>query len=119
MSETWSRLVEVPFAGLDFSDVKWALGPPPAEAVQKANESFCDDFGALALLAVLSHLGSDQAKEACAGFAAKRYGRPKRVIDLYLRSSPGSPRRAKRSGATSTATSATRPKSPPRAATGC
>ncbi|MGA8745576.1 MAG: hypothetical protein WB507_06905, partial [Solirubrobacterales bacterium] len=90
MSEIWTRLVEVPFAGLDFSDVKWALGPPPAEAVQKSNERFCDDFGALALLAVLSHLGSDQAKEACAGFAAKRYGRPKRVIDLYLRSSPGS-----------------------------
>lgn len=90
MSEIWTRLVEVPFAGLDFSDVKWALGPPPAEAVAKANERFCDDFGALALLAVLSHLGSDQAKEACAGFAAKRYGRPKRVIDLYLRSSPGS-----------------------------
>ena len=90
MSETWSRLVEVPFAGLDFSDVHWALGPPPPEAVRKANERFCDDFGALALLAVLSHLGSDQAKEACAGFAAKRYGRPKRVIDLYLRSSPAS-----------------------------
>ena len=90
MSETWSRLVEVPFAGLDFSDVRWALGPPPAEAVQKANERFCDDFGALALLAVLAHLGSAQAKEACANFAAKRYGRPKRVIDLYLRSSPGS-----------------------------
>ena len=90
MSETWSRLVEVPFAGLDFSDVKWALGPPPAEAVQKADEKFCDDFGALALLAVLSNLGSDEAKQACANFAAKRYGRPKRVIDLYLRSSPGS-----------------------------
>jgi hypothetical protein len=90
MSETWSRLVEVPFAGLDFSDVKWALGPPPAEAVQKADEKFCDDFGALALLAVLSNLGSSQAKEACANFAAKRYGKPKRVLDLYLRSSPSS-----------------------------
>lgn len=90
MSETWSRLVEVPFAGLDFSDLHWALGPPPAEAVQKANEKFCDDFGALALLALLSNLGSEQAKEACAHFAAKRYGQPKRVIDLYLRSSPGS-----------------------------
>ncbi len=93
MSETWSRLVEVPFAGLDFSDVKWALGPPPPEAVQKSNEKFCDDYGALALLAVLSNLGSTQAKQACASFAAKRYGRPKRVIDLYLRSSPGSPAR--------------------------
>jgi hypothetical protein len=90
MSNTWSRLVEVPFAGLDFSDVNWALGPPPAEAVQKADEKFCDDFGALALLAVLSNLGSDEAKQACANFAAKRYGKPKRVIDLYLRSSPGS-----------------------------
>ncbi len=93
MSSTWSRLVEVPFAGLDFSDVKWALGPPPAEAVQKSNEKFCADFGALALLAVLSNLGNTQAKEACAGFARKRYGRPKSVIDLYLRSSPGSPAR--------------------------
>jgi hypothetical protein len=90
MSNTWSRLVEVPFAGLDFSDVKWALGPPPPEAVEKADEKFCDDFGALALLAVLSNLGSDEAKPACANFAAKRYGKPKRVIDLYLRSSPGS-----------------------------
>ncbi len=34
MSATWARLVEVPFAGLDFSDVRWALGRPPAEAVQ-------------------------------------------------------------------------------------
>ncbi len=93
MSSTWSRLVEVPFAGLDFSDVKWALGAPPEEAVQKSNEKFCADFGALALLAVLSNLGNTQAKEACAGFARKRYGRPKSVIDLYLRSSPGSPAR--------------------------
>ena len=93
MSNTWTRLVEVPFAGLDFSDVNWALGPPPPEAVQKADEKFCDDYGALALLAVLSNLGSAEAKEACANFAAKRYGRPKRVIDLYLRSSPGSPAR--------------------------
>ena len=61
--------------------------------MQKADEKFCDDFGALALLAVLSNLGSDQAKEACANFARKRYGRPKRVIDLYLRSSPDSPAR--------------------------
>jgi len=93
MSATWSRLVEVPFAGLDFSDVKWALGPPPPEAVQKANEKFCADFGALALLAVLSNLGDAQAKEACASFARKRYGRPRSVVDLYLRSSPGSPAR--------------------------
>jgi len=93
MAATWSRLVEVPFAGLDFSDLQWALGPPPPEAVRKADEKFCDDYGALALLAVLSNLGSAQAKQACAGFAAKRYGRPTRVIDLYLRSSPGSPAR--------------------------
>lgn len=93
MSGTWSRLVEVPFAGLDFSDLKWALGPPPPEAVQKANEKFCADFGALALLAVLSNFGDTQAKEACASFARKRYGRPRSVIDLYLRSSPGSPAR--------------------------
>ncbi len=90
MSNTWSHLVEVPFAGLDFSDVSWALGPPPPEAVERADEKFCDDFGALALLAVLSNLGSEEAKEACAHFAAKRYGRPRRVIDLYLRSSPSS-----------------------------
>lgn len=93
MSRTWSRLVEVPFAGLDFSDVRWALGPPPAEAVQKADEKFCEDVGALALLAVLAHFGNEEAREACAGFARKRYGKPKRVIDLYLRSSPGSPAR--------------------------
>jgi hypothetical protein len=90
MSRTWSRLVEVPFAGLDFSDLKWALGPPPPEAVDKSDEKFCDDYGALAMLAVLSNLGADGAKEACAEFARKRYGKPKRVIDLYLRSSPGS-----------------------------
>ncbi len=90
MSNTWSHLVEVPFSGLDFSDVSWALGPPPPEAVEKADARFCDDFGALALLAVLANLGSGEAQEACAHFAAKRYGRPKRVIDLYLRSSPGS-----------------------------
>jgi hypothetical protein len=93
MSATWARLVEVPFAGLDFSDVRWALGRPPAEAVQRADEKFCDDVGALALLAVLSRLGNDGAERACAGFAHKRYGRPRRVIDLYLRSSPGSPAR--------------------------
>jgi hypothetical protein len=93
MSHTWARLVEVPFAGLDFSDVRWALGRPPDEAVRKADEKFCDDVGALALLAVLSELGSEQATEACASFARRRYGRPRRVIDLYLRSSPGSPAR--------------------------
>jgi hypothetical protein len=93
MSGTWSRLVEVPFAGLDFSDVSWALGPPPPEAVQKADEKFCDDVGALAVLALYAHYGNGEAKEACAAFARKRYGKPKRVIDLYLRSSPGSPAR--------------------------
>lgn len=93
MSGTWARLVEVPFAGLNFSDLRWALGPPPAEAVKKADEKFCDDVGALALLAVLAHLGSAEAQQACASFARKRYGRPQRVIDLYLRSSPGSPAR--------------------------
>ena len=93
MSGTWSRLVEVPFAGLDFSDVSWALGPPPAEAVEKADEKFCEDDGALAVLALFAHYGSAQAKEACAALARRRYGRPRRVIDLYLRSSPGSPAR--------------------------
>jgi hypothetical protein len=89
MSQTWSRLVEVPFAGLDFSDVEWALGPPPAEAVKRANDKFCEDNG-LALLTQLSNLGLGTAKEKCGEFAEKRYGKPKRVIDLYLRSSPGS-----------------------------
>ena len=93
MSRTWSRLVEVPFAGLDFSDVRWALGPPPAEAVEKADEKFCEDDGALAVLALFAHYGSAQAKEACSTLARRRYGQPKRVIDLYLRSSPGSPAR--------------------------
>ena len=35
MSRTWSRLVEVPFAGLDFSDLKWALGATPARSGRK------------------------------------------------------------------------------------
>ena len=94
MSGVWTRLVEVPFAGLDFSDVQWAMGPPPEEAVKKANEKFCDDNGALTLLAQLSSLGLDGAKEECAHFAEKRYGKPKRVIDLYLRSSPNSSARS-------------------------
>jgi hypothetical protein len=90
MSAVWSRLVEVPFAGLDFSDVSWALGPPPEEAVKKADEKFCDDNGALTLLAQLQNLGLAEATKECAKFAEERYGKPKRVIDLYLRSSPGS-----------------------------
>lgn len=93
MSRVWSRLVEVPFAGLDFSDVRWALSKPPGEAVEKANEKFCEDVGALAQLAVLAEMGSEEAKQACAAYARRRYGRPRRVIDLYLRSSPGSPAR--------------------------
>ncbi len=93
MSRTWARLVEVPFAGLNFSDAEWALGPPPAEAVKRADEKFCADVGALALFANLAELGSAEAKDACAQFARRRYGRPKRVVDLYLRSSPGSPAR--------------------------
>ncbi len=93
MSRLWSRLVEVPFAGLDFSDVSWALSRPPPEAVDKADEKFCEDQGALALMAELADLGVDEAKEACGQFAAQRYGKPRRVIDLYLRSSPGSPAR--------------------------
>lgn len=93
MSGLWARLVEVPFAGLNFSDVNWALGRPPSEAVEKADEKFCEDQGALALLAQFARLGVEEAKEQCGQFAAKRYGRPRRVIDLYLRSSPGSPAR--------------------------
>lgn len=93
MSRLWARLVEVPFAGLDFSDVGWALSRPPPEAVEKADEKFCEDQGALALMAELADLGVDEAKDACGRFAAQRYGKPRRVIDLYLRSSPGSPAR--------------------------
>jgi len=93
MSRLWARLVEVPFAGLDFSDVGWALSRPPPAAVEKADEKFCEDQGALALMAELADLGVDEAKEACGQFAAQRYGKPRRVIDLYLRSSPGSPAR--------------------------
>lgn len=93
MSRLWARLVEVPFAGLDFSDVSWALSRPPQEAVDKADEKFCEDQGALALMAELADLGIDEAKDACGQFAARRYGKPRRVIDLYLRSSPGSPAR--------------------------
>jgi hypothetical protein len=94
MTHVWSRLVEVPFAGLDFSDVNWALSPPPEEAVKKANEAFCGDNGSLTLLAQLAHLGISTAKEQCARFAEERYGKPHRVIDLYLRSSPNSAARS-------------------------
>jgi hypothetical protein len=93
MSHIWSRLVEVPFAGLDFSDVNWALGPPPEEAVKKANEAFCEDNSSLTALADLQHIGL-RTEEQCAAFAEKRFGKPRRVIDLYLRSSPGSATRA-------------------------
>jgi hypothetical protein len=93
MSHVWSRLVEVPFAGLDFSDVNWALGPPPEEAVKKANEAFCEDNSSLTALADLQHIGI-HTEEQCAAFAEKRFGKPRRVIDLYLRSSPGSAARA-------------------------
>jgi hypothetical protein len=93
MSQTWSRLVEVPFAGLDFSDVGWALSPPSPEAVQRADNWFCQDIGALAQIAAYQWLGDSEASKQCAAFARKRYGRPKRLIDLYLRSSPGSPAR--------------------------
>jgi len=94
MSRTWDRLVEVPFAGLDFSDVGWALSTPPPAAVKRADAYFCQDIGALALIAAYQRLGSEQASKECTAFARKRYGRPRRVIDLYLRSSPGSPARA-------------------------
>lgn len=93
MSDTWARLVEVPFAGLNFSDVGWALGRPPPDAVQRADNWFCQDVGALATIAAYQWLGSEKASEECAAFARKRYGKPRRVIDLYLRSSPGSPAR--------------------------
>jgi hypothetical protein len=93
MSRAWAQLVEVPFAGLNFSDVEWALGRPPAEAVQRADTKFCADVGALALLALLQRFGDQEARRTCGGYARRRYGAPRRVIDLYLRSSPGSPAR--------------------------
>jgi hypothetical protein len=93
MSRVWSRLVEVPFAGLDFSDVDWALGPPPEEAVRKADAAFCEDNSSLTALADLQHIGIE-TEDQCAAFAERRFGRPRRVIDLYLRSSPGSAARA-------------------------
>lgn len=89
MSETWARLVEVPFAGLDFSDVKWAMGRPPKEAVEKAGEKYCEDVGLPSLFGLTGAVGGD----ACQKAASKRFGQPRRVIDLYLRSSPGSPSR--------------------------
>lgn len=94
MSRTWSRLVEVPFAGLNFSDVSWALSKPPAEAVERADEKFCEDSGTLALLSQLSDHGLEAAEDECAAFAARVYGKPRRVIDLYLRSSPNSDARS-------------------------
>lgn len=93
MSHVWSRLVEVPFAGLDFSDVNWALGPPPEKAVKKADEAFCEDNASLTALADLQNIGI-HTEDQCAQFAEKRFGKPRRVIDLYLRSSPGSAARA-------------------------
>jgi hypothetical protein len=93
MSGVWTQLIQVPFAGLDFSDVRWAMGPPPREAVEKADEKFCEDIGALSMLALLAQMGSEGAQKACASAARRRYGRPKRIIDLYLRSSPNSPSR--------------------------
>lgn len=93
LTRTWSRLVEVPFAGLNFSDAQWALGKPPAEAVSIADQKFCEDVGALATVAAVADLGSEDAEKACKEFAHRRYGKPQRVIDLYLRSSPGSPAR--------------------------
>lgn len=89
MSRVWNQMVEVPFAGLDFSDLRWALGPPPEEAVKKANEAFCEDNSALTALADLQHIGI-KTEEQCAEFAEARYGKPKSVLDLYLRSSPNS-----------------------------
>jgi hypothetical protein len=92
MSATWPKLIEVPFAGLNFSDVSWAMGPPPQEAVEKANEKLCDDVGTEALFEATT--GSDgDVDKACEEYVRNRYGKPKRVIDLYLRSSPNSPPR--------------------------
>jgi hypothetical protein len=88
MSRTWSRLVEVPFAGLDFSDVKFAMSPPPPEAVRRAGQAYCQDVGVPPLLGEVA-----AANGACERLARQRFGRPRRVIDLYLRSSPGSPSR--------------------------
>lgn len=93
-SRMWDQVVEVPFAGLDFSDVKWALGPPPEEAVKKADEAFCEDNEALKALAMLQHLGIGDNEERCAHFAEARYGKPQSVVDLYLRSAPNSAARS-------------------------
>jgi hypothetical protein len=92
MSETWPRLIEVPFAGLNFSDVSWAMGPPPQEAIEKANEKLCDDVGTEALFEAAKDADGD-VETACEEYVQNRYGKPKRVIDLYLRSSPNSPPR--------------------------
>lgn len=92
MSATWPKLIEVPFAGLNFSDVSWAMGPPPEEAVEKANEKLCDDVGTEALFEATTNSDGDVDK-ACEEYVHNRYGKPKRVIDLYLRSSPNSPPR--------------------------
>jgi hypothetical protein len=88
MSGTWSRLVEVPFAGLDFSDVRFAMSPPPPEAVRRAGQAYCEDVGVPPLLGEAA-----AANGACERLARQRFGAPRRVIDLYLRSSPGSPSR--------------------------
>jgi hypothetical protein len=61
--------------------------------VKKANEAFCEDNSSLTALADLQHIGI-HTEDQCAAFAEKRFGGPRRVIDLYLRSSPGSAARA-------------------------
>ncbi|HET7573487.1 MAG TPA: hypothetical protein VFJ99_00085, partial [Solirubrobacterales bacterium] len=83
MSRTWARLVEVPFAGLDFADVRWALGRPPPEAVQHADEGFCPAWQWM----------SDEQRAKCLQAVRDRFGAPRRIIDLYLRDSPGGPSR--------------------------
>jgi hypothetical protein len=88
LAGSWQRLSEVPFAALNFSDVAWAMGPPPKEAVQKANENLCADTGISALNKALSAGG-----KCSDAVAAARFGTPESIVDLYLRSSPGSPSR--------------------------
>jgi len=91
MARAWARMVEVPFAGLNFSDVRWAMRPPPKEAVQRADLRFCLDVGSFkAMMVALANL---REITACVRAAHRRFGEPRRIIDLYLRSSPNSPPR--------------------------
>ena len=119
MSRTWSRLVEVPFAGLDFSDVQLGARPTAAGSGRNAPMTSSATTSAPSPCSPCSPTSAAEERQGSlrATSPRKRYGSPSRVIDLYLRSSPGSRRARSALGLLRRRRHATRPKSPPRAAT--